>query len=325
MAADVLTAPYVLKYGYRRSVGPVTGRFLAALREGRIEGARTKAGRVIVPPSEYDPDSGEPISELVPVSGSGTVTTWSWVAEPRRLHPLKRPFAWALIRLDGADTAMLHAVDAGEPSRMKTGMRVRARFLDKSERKGELRDLTCFEIDDGKREVASEATESTIGSGGEPVKGFVAPVHLEYTINAGRASSRFLRGLVEGRLLGQRCPVCKKVNLPPRGACPTCGVPTEEEVEVAHTGTVTTFCVINIQFDAQARKLPYACASILLDGADTTLFHLIQDVSVEQIRMGMRVRAVWAKERGPSLEAIEHFAPLDEPDAPFDSYKEHLA
>jgi uncharacterized OB-fold protein len=158
----------------------------------------------------------------------------------------------------------------------------------------------------------------------EIVKGFVAPMRLHYTVNAGRASSRFLRGLLERRILGQRCPVCKKVNVPPRGACPTCGVPTEEEVQLGEVGTVTTFCIINIQFDAQARELPYACASILLDGSDTTLFHLIQEVNVAEIRMGMRVRAVWSDERLPSLESILHFKPTGEPDAAFDSYKEHL-
>ena len=158
----------------------------------------------------------------------------------------------------------------------------------------------------------------------DAIKGFTAPVRLAYTVNAGRAASRFLRGLAERRILGQRCPVCKKVNMPPRGACPTCGVPTEEEVQLSEVGTVTTFCIINIQFDAQARELPYACASILLDGADTTLFHLIQEVPVAEIRMGMRVRAVWDDERRPSLDSIRHFKPTGEPDAPYDSYREHL-
>ncbi len=158
----------------------------------------------------------------------------------------------------------------------------------------------------------------------EIVKGFVSPVKLHYTVNAGRASSRFLRGLLERRILGQRCPVCQKVNVPPRGACPTCGVPTEEEVQLAETGTVTTFCIININFDAKARPLPYACASILLDGSDTTLFHLVQGVSAAELRMGMRVRAVWAETPLPSLESIDHFTATGEPDAPFDAYKEHL-
>jgi uncharacterized OB-fold protein len=158
----------------------------------------------------------------------------------------------------------------------------------------------------------------------EIVKGFVAPVRLTYTVNAGRAASRFLRGLAERKILGQRCPACRKVNIPPRGACPTCGVPTEEDVQLSEVGTVTTFCIINIQFDAQARELPYACASILLDGADMTLFHLIQECPVAELRMGMRVRAVWDEQPRLSLESIRHFRPAGEPDAPYDAYQEHL-
>jgi uncharacterized OB-fold protein len=148
MAVDdeTLTAPYVLSYDYRRSCGPVIGRFLAGLRDQRIEGVRTASGRVIVPPVEYDPDSGEPTGEFVEVSTVGTVMTWAWVAEPRAGHPLQRPFAWALIKLDGADTAMLHAVDAGRITRMQSGARVKARFA--AERSGHIRDLACFELEE---------------------------------------------------------------------------------------------------------------------------------------------------------------------------------
>ena len=158
----------------------------------------------------------------------------------------------------------------------------------------------------------------------EIIKGFAEPMRLKYTVNAGHAQSRFLAGLMQKRILGQRCPQCKKVNLPPRGACPTCGVAASEDVQVGEVGTVTTFCIININFDAKARELPYACASIVLDGCDSTLFHLIQGADVANIRMGMRVKAVWAAELVPSLESISHFEPTGEPDAAYDSYKEHL-
>ena len=158
------------------------------------------------------------------------------------------------------------------------------------------------------------------------VKGFTSPVRLEYTLRPGRAQERFLSGLQAGKIYGQRCPACKKVIMPPRGACPTCGVPTEEDVLVSEAGTITTFCIINIPFETQAMEIPYCCASILLDGADGTLFHLIQGIPVADIRMGMRVRAVWRPEaeRTPSLSSIAHFQPTGEPDAPFDSYKDHF-
>jgi uncharacterized OB-fold protein len=143
-----LSAPYVLEYVYRRSVGPVIGRFLAALRDGRIEGAKTRSGKVVVPPTEYDPETGEPIVDFVELAQTGIVTTWAWVAEPRKNQPLDRPFAWALVKLDGADTAMLHAVDARSPERMKTGMRVKVRW--REAREGGIGDIACFEPEEPK-------------------------------------------------------------------------------------------------------------------------------------------------------------------------------
>jgi uncharacterized OB-fold protein len=144
--AGVLSAQHVLEYPYKRSLGPVIGRFFTSLRDKRIEGVRTADGRVIVPPTEYDPETSEPLSEFAEVGTVGVVTSWGWVTSPRSNHPLQKPFAWALIKLDGADTAMLHAVDAGDDSRMSTGMRVRARWRD--ERVGEIRDIECFVPED---------------------------------------------------------------------------------------------------------------------------------------------------------------------------------
>ncbi len=139
----VLSALHVLEYPYKRSVGPVIGRFLTGLRDKRFEGIRASDGRVLVPPVEYDPLTAQELKEFVPVGPSGVVTSWTWLAEPRSNNPLQKPFAWALIKLDGADTALLHAVDAGDESAMKTGMRVRPRWRD--ERAGHILDIECFE------------------------------------------------------------------------------------------------------------------------------------------------------------------------------------
>lgn len=147
-AATPLTAPHMLEYEYTRSVGPVIGRFFAGLKARRVTGIRAADGRVIVPPQEYDPATGEALGETVDVGAAGVVTAWAWVHAPRPKHPLQRPFAWALVRLDGADTAMLHAVDAGDEARMATGMRVRIRWRDETQ--GDIRDITCFEPEDAR-------------------------------------------------------------------------------------------------------------------------------------------------------------------------------
>ena len=152
------------------------------------------------------------------------------------------------------------------------------------------------------------------------------PVRLEYRYTAGIASTKFLKGIAQKKILGQRCPECQKVYVPPRGSCPRCAVPTEEEVHVADRGTVTTFCIVRIPSENLSIQPPFVCAHILLDGADIPFFALIHECNFEEVRMGMRVEAVWAPDEkiGPTFESIEYFKPLDEEDAPFESYKDHL-
>src|SRR5690242_2552546 len=116
-----------LGFDYTRSLGPTLGAFLTALRDRQILGSRGADGRVHTPPVEYDPVTHAVVTELVPVGPQGTVLTWSWMPSPLPGQPLDRPFAWALVRLDGSDTAMLHAVDAA-PGTVHTGLRVRPRW-----------------------------------------------------------------------------------------------------------------------------------------------------------------------------------------------------
>lgn len=146
-ASDVLVAPMVIEYPFSRTTGPVIGAFLTGLRERMLVGIKANDGRVIVPPIEYDPTTGEDLSELVEVGPGGEVTTWAWVSAPHPKHPLDRPFAWALVRPDGADTAMVHLVDAGSIDNMRTGLRVVPRWAD--EREGRIEDLACWVPEEG--------------------------------------------------------------------------------------------------------------------------------------------------------------------------------
>jgi uncharacterized OB-fold protein len=142
-----MTATWKLEFPYRRSVGPVIGAFLTALRDKRVIGVRAPDGRVLVPPFEYDPETGEALTELVDVASEGVVERAAWVTEPLRTHPLDRPFAWALVKLDGADTSLLHAFDCGSAARAQPGTRVRVRWA--SETEGHIKDIACFEPADG--------------------------------------------------------------------------------------------------------------------------------------------------------------------------------
>lgn len=142
---SVLSAPLVIEYPFTRTTGPVIGAFLTGLREGILLGIKDGGGRVLVPPTEYDPATGEELRELVEIGPGGVVDTWAWVRRPMPKHPLHVPFAWALVRPDGADVGFLQAVDAGSIEVMSTGMRVRPRWAEA--REGSIHDLECWEPD----------------------------------------------------------------------------------------------------------------------------------------------------------------------------------
>jgi uncharacterized OB-fold protein len=163
-------------------------------------------------------------------------------------------------------------------------------------------------------------------SDAEPVKSIITPTHTGYRYTPGAAQQKFLRGIEKGKLLGQRCPKCNAVCVPSRGSCARCGVVTDEAVEVSDKGTVTTYCIVRVPSENIDLELPYCCAHILLDGSDMPFFSLLQECAFDSVRMGMRVQAVWKPESewGPSFENIRYFKPIDEPDVPFEQFKEHL-
>ncbi|WP_312888114.1 Zn-ribbon domain-containing OB-fold protein [Nonomuraea rhodomycinica] len=294
--SEPLVARHVLEFpgGYTRSTGPVIGRFLTELRAGRIVGVRTAEGRVLVPPLEYDPATGDPVTDdYVEVGPAGTVTASAWVQEPRPEHPLDRPFAWALIRLDGADTALVHAVDAGDPKELRPGTRVRPVWRER--REGGITDIACFRPE---------------------VTMIVSPVRPEYRIQAGGALRTFLEGVRRGVFLGGRCPGCAKVYVPFRASCPECGSRIAEQVELPDTGTITTFAINNLP-DPRAPEVPFVSAYILLDGADIPMIALVGGVPAHEVRQGMRVRAEWVpeSERTLSMANVRWFTPTGEEDA----------
>jgi uncharacterized OB-fold protein len=316
----VLSAPLKLSFDYTRSVGPTLSEFFTALRERRVVGARGSDGRVYVPPAEFDPVTYERLTEIVPVASVGTVLSWTWQPEPLEGQPLDRPFAWALIKLDGADVPLLHAVDVGAAGSdaISTGARVHVHWVD--EPAGAITDIAYFALGDEAEPVADASDDR------EPVTVQVTPSSIEIQHTASLPETAFLRGLQEGKLLGARTGTSGKVYFPPKEADPATGLELDNFIELPDKGTVTTFAIINIPFAGQRIKPPYVAAYVLLDGADIAFLHLIQEIDATEVRMGMRVEAVWKprEEWGLGIDNIEYFRPTGEPDADYDTYKHHL-
>ncbi|GLB63603.1 DNA-binding protein [Dietzia sp. NCCP-2495] len=306
------------------------GAFFTGLRDRRIVGTRDSAGTVHVPPVEFDPLTRGPLTELVEIGAGdgigGVVVAWTWVPSPTDLNPLSSPFAWALVRFDGAGTSMLLPLAADGPDAVSTGMRVRVRWA--AERSGRVHDIACVVAegvvaegssgegrdDDNNTTVDAPSSDA---SSSDPVTGIVTPIGLAVTHTAAPAESEFLRAIVQGRILGRRRSNGPEVYVPPRDYCPSDGVAMGEYVQVADHGTVTTFGIVNVPFAGQQITPPYVTAYIMLDGADVPVQHLVLGCEASEVRIGMRVRAVWApeSERPASMKAITHFEPSGEPDA----------
>jgi uncharacterized OB-fold protein len=158
-----------------------------------------------------------------------------------------------------------------------------------------------------------------------PIKSIVTPVRLEYDFTAGTAATLFLRGLAQKKIIGARTGPGEPVLVPPRGADPRTSELAQEAVEVSDKGTIVTFSVIRVPSENIKFELPYACVNVLLDGASIGFFHVLQNCPLEEIRTGMRVQAKWVAddELTPSVESIQYFEPIDEPDVPFEQIREN--
>ncbi len=160
----------------------------------------------------------------------------------------------------------------------------------------------------------------------EPVKYIESKIHLPYDYVAGDYRALYMRALADKKILGSRCSVTGKVFVPPLMSSPESFAPADELVELSDRGIVTTFCVVNIPVIGREVELPYVAASVALDGADISIFAMVQECKAEDARMGMRVEAVWKPdgERTGDHTDISYFRPTGEPDAPRESYINRL-
>jgi uncharacterized OB-fold protein len=322
-------ASYTLEYPYSRTTGKVVGAFLTGVRDGRIIGIRC-GDKVLCPPMEHDPETGEELAhDFVPVGPGGTVETATWIAKPTRKHPFQTPFAFALIKLDGADTAMVHAVKASSPDAVKKGTRVLAQWRD--ERKSAITDLYFA--------PEAEATDSYVPPGEGEVEMTEHLISLDFVEPLSEHRVRHAEALLDGRFVGAKSPASGKVFFPSKGYDPLSRVrmTAADDVELPFTGTVVSYTVITpVQYYGQEETEPYIRAAVLLDGADTTLGQQdIRDIPIDEFRSGLRVRAILRPKEERSVEGmdnrwgnvgnvVERWEPTGEPDVPFEEYREHV-
>ena len=301
---------------------------MAGLAQRQILGSRAVNGRVYVPPAEYDPVTFAPPQELVTVGPGGTVLTWSWQPEPREGQPLDHPFAWALIELDGANTGLLHAVDAGTAANMHTGMRVRPRWADSPA--GHITDIVCFEP------VSDDPSDRAASAARRPRSHHECrrrPWHDHHADTPALRPQRFGRGepvpARPGGGQGHR-PAVSRLRQGLRAA-PRC-VPGRRRADDDRRRA--SRCWHGNDVLRRERPVPGAAGALPVRGRLGAAGRCRHRVPAPDTRLRRRPRSGWAcgyaavwKPRdqwGTTSENIDHFEPTGEPDAPYDSYAHHL-
>ena len=332
--AELVVLRQLLSLPQRFTTGPLMGKFLAELRDHRrILGNKCPScGRIQTPPREVCAVCRVRVDELCEVGPEGEVVSYdiTYYASPDPLTGESRdtPYCPAFFVLDGCgrQDVFWHEVNPAHIDRLRKGARVRAVWA--AERTGSITDIRYFDVVDaagctgdeapapspalpGRSSAAVDAagctpsptrTSSTLTAG--PADSFVVEgkLALPYRYFAGQTGSRFLCALRdEQTIFGNRCPRCDKVFVPPRLTCER--HPTEmlsEWIPLSGAGVVTGFTVVRYEEPYQPAKPPYILALVKLDGAD---------ISPSEMRVGLRLKAVFAKAPTSTILDIDHFAP----------------
>ncbi len=153
--------------------------------------------------------------------------------------------------------------------------------------------------------------------GSEEPKVVRQTISLSYQWALGPVFSRFFEEFKEKRIMGTRCPECRRVLVPARSFCPRCFEKTSEWVQVSDEGTIMTFAMINFSYEGQPKKPPYINGMIDLDGADVGFTHFIGGLDLsdpetikDKVCIGMKVRAVWKEKREGNIFDIDYFEPI---------------
>jgi uncharacterized protein len=313
---------------YTHSTGPALTRFLGALRDdATIWGRRCdRCARTVVPAADHCDSCGAQLGAWTAVGPEGRIEGLTVVERPMPLVGLDPPFAVLRVRLDGADTDLIHLGPVVEG--LERGVRVRPRWA--AQREGAITDLEGF-VPVGDEPLATGAPVV----GAEPVTVVTTHLRLPFRYGSGVLASRFADAIRAGEIRGNHCPECELRYLPPRQVCPRCWVPCVGWDPVADHGVVTTFVVVNVPFYGQDIAIPYVLAQILLDGTDQPISHLVavpgsQDALVAPpggARIGMRVRAVWRERedrQGFINDDIDRFEPTGEADADAETLADHV-
>ncbi|MBU0991360.1 MAG: Zn-ribbon domain-containing OB-fold protein [Proteobacteria bacterium] len=135
---------------------------------------------------------------------------------------------------------------------------------------------------------------------------------LPYTYFAGRTGSTFITHIRDNKkIMGVRCNHCNKVFIPPRQTCEKClSMISDNWVELENQGEILNYTVVRYDDNHLPRKAPFILAMIKLGKADTPVIHIVEGISINDVKEGLKVKAVFAEKTTNTILDIDHFEPV---------------
>ena len=129
--------------------------------------------------------------------------------------------------------------------------------------------------------------------------------------------SRFFEGLLEGKLMGTKCPKCGLVYCPPRAHCfnPKCRLEETKWIELPKRGTVHSYTIMVIAWPSMAHLQPLVGTMVRVDGVNTCLPMTMRDIDPEKVNIGLKVNININREAKGDLLDV-YATPAEEPKAP---------
>jgi uncharacterized OB-fold protein len=140
----LLKVPYKIEVYYEMAYGRIS-KFFTELRDnGKIFGTKCpKCGKTYCPPSSDCPKCWVP-TNWVELATQGTLIAYTIIGIPALWINVEAPYPMGLIKLDGADTGLVHFLGEVDLNKIKVGIRVEAVLKKKDKRGGYITDIEYF-------------------------------------------------------------------------------------------------------------------------------------------------------------------------------------
>ncbi len=124
-------------------------------------------------------------------------------------------------------------------------------------------------------------------------------VKAEFAFWVGEYLDKFYDNLENKKIVGNKCPKCGDVFVPPRKVCGKCNIviPLEENwVDLPETGELINYTIthykVNDRSDRKVKK-PQIIGIIKIDGSSTGLVYRLLDLEPEEVKIGMKMKIKW--------------------------------